>query len=284
MSTCTSYILTLHCIDKPGIVAAVSGCLSGAGCNIEESAQFNDHLSGHFFMRVRFVMSSGSNPKRFEADFRDIARSYGMHWTLCEADKKLKTMVLVSKPDHCLNDLLYRARTSNLPIEILGVISNHTSSQDMVEKEGIPFHHLAISPETKPQQEALIKSVIDESGAELSILARYMQILSQDMSNYLSGRCINIHHSFLPGFKGAKPYHQAYERGVKIIGATAHFVTSDLDEGPIITQGTAPVNHADTPEKLVRIGQDNETRVLADAVRLFAERRIFVHENRTIIL
>lgn len=278
------YILRLSCIDKPGIVAAVATALSGSGCNIEESAQYHDPLSGQFFMRVKFSQTAQNAAAKFSDSMQDIAANFDMKHEICDAEKPLKTLILVSKPDHCLNDLLYRWRTKTLPVDIAGVISNHPDSKDFVESHGLPFHHLPITPETKPQQEAQISELIESTGAELTVLARYMQILSAEMSARHAGRIINIHHSFLPGFKGAKPYHQAYERGVKIIGATSHFVTSDLDEGPIIVQRVAPVTHADTPERLIRIGQDNETRTLAEAIRLYAERRIFVHGGRTVIL
>lgn len=278
------YILRLSCIDKPGIVAAVATALSDTGCNIEESSQFHDPLSGQFFMRVKFSDVKKNAAAKFEDKYKKIAAKFDMHWHICDASVPLKTLILVSKPDHCLNDLLYRWRAQTLDIEIVGVISNHEDSREQVETAGLPFHYLPITPDTKAQQEAQISELIESTGAELTVLARYMQILSEEMSAQHMGRIINIHHSFLPGFKGAKPYHQAYERGVKIIGATAHFVTSDLDEGPIIVQRTAPVTHEDTPERLIRIGQDNETRTLAEAIRLYAERRIFVHGPRTVIL
>lgn len=278
------YILRLSCLDKPGIVAAVATLLAGNECNIEESSQFFDHLSGKFFMRVKFSEVQQNAAAKFEKAFTDIAVKFDMDWQICNASEPLKMLVLVSKPDHCLNDLLYRWRTKALPVHIMGVVSNHEDSRDLVAQHNIPFHHLPITKDTKAQQEARISELIKSTGAELTVLARYMQILSEEMSARHEGEIINIHHSFLPGFKGAKPYHQAYERGVKIIGATAHFVTSDLDEGPIIVQRVVPVTHADTPERLIRVGQENETRALAEAIRLFAERRIFVHGTRTVIL
>ncbi len=278
------YILRLSCIDKPGIVAAVATALSDSGCNIEESAQYHDPLSEQFFMRVKFSQTAQNAAAKFSDTMQDIAANFDMKHEVCDAAKPLKTLILVSRPDHCLNDLLYRWLTKTLPVDIAGVVSNHTDSKDFVESHGLPFHHLPVTPKTKPQQEAQISELIESTGTELTVLARYMQILSAEMSERHAGRIINIHHSFLPGFKGAKPYHQAYERGVKIIGATSHFVTSDLDEGPIIVQRVAPVTHADTPERLISIGQDNETRTLAEAIRLYAERRIFVHGGRTVIL
>ncbi|MEM6780864.1 MAG: formyltetrahydrofolate deformylase [Pseudomonadota bacterium] len=278
------FILRLSCIDKPGIVAAVAGALADAACNIEESSQFFDHLCGRFFMRVKFSETAQNAAAKFENAFTNTAAKFDMEYQICDASRRLKTLLVVSKPDHCLNDVLYRWRTKTLPIELVGVISNHEDSRDLVVQHGLDFHHLPITPKTKAQQEAKVSELIESTGAELSVLARYMQILSEDMSAQHAGRMINIHHSFLPGFKGAKPYHQAYERGVKIIGATAHFVTSDLDEGPIIVQQVVTVTHADTPERLIEIGQENETRALAEAIRLYAERRIFVQGNRTIIL
>ena len=275
------HILRLSCIDKPGIVAATASALADAGCNIEESAQFHDQLSQMFFMRVHFVPQNNTALDEFEEAFQAIADDFSMKWAIYDAEKPLNTLILVSKPDHCLNDLLYRWRSKNLPINIAAIASNHEDSRNDVEQFGLPFHHLSGG---KAEQEKTIDTLIENTGAELTVLARYMQILSSTICEKHAGNIINIHHSFLPGFKGARPYHQAYERGVKIIGATAHFVTRDLDEGPIITQGVAPVTHADSPDTLMRIGQDNETRVLAEAVRLYAQRRIFVHGSRTIIL
>lgn len=277
-------VLHLHCCDKPGVVAAVATCLSNNQCNIEESAQFNDHLSGQFFMRVVFKPLEDGCLKSFENRFADIAQTFSMQWNIYDLGQSVKTLILVSKAGHCLNDLLYRWRTNHLNIDIVGVASNHKDHKKLVEDRGLKFYHLPISAQTKSQQEAALSEIIENENAELIALARYMQILSDDMCQKYSGRIINIHHSFLPGFKGAKPYHQAYERGVKIIGATAHFATADLDEGPIIEQETVRINHADTPKKLQVIGQDTENKVLARAIKLYAERRIFLHGARTIIL
>ena len=207
-----------------------------------------------------------------------------MVWHIDNLQEDLRTILMVSQHDHCLNDLLYRWRTNSLPINITAVISNHEKTRDLVEAHGLPFYHLPITSETKIEQEARVKEIIKETNSELIVLARYMQILSEDMCETYQGRIINIHHSFLPGFKGARPYHQAYERGVKIIGATAHFATADLDEGPIIEQEITPVNHSYTPEKMQSLGRDIESRVLARAIRLYGERRIFVHARRTVIL
>lgn len=278
------HILRLHCDDKPGVVAAVATTLSNNQCNIEESAQFNDHLSGQFYMRVVFSPLEDSCLSSFQERFTKIAEEFSMTWQICEADKPLKTLLMVSQHDHCLNDLLYRWRTKHLPIDIAGVVSNHETARDLVENHSLPFHYLPVTKETKGNQEKQVRQIIDETGSELVVLARYMQILSEDFCESYQGRVINIHHSFLPGFKGARPYHQAYERGVKIIGATAHFATADLDEGPIIAQSVVPVDHSHTPQKMQALGRDTESHVLADAIRLYAERRIFLHGKRTVIL
>lgn len=278
------HILRLHCDDKPGIVAAVATTLSNNQCNIEESSQYHDPLSGQFYMRVVFSEAQNGCLKSFGERFEEVAHEFSMTWQICDGAKPLKTLLMVSQHDHCLNDLLYRWRTNHLPIEITAVVSNHTEAKDLVEGHGLSFHHLPVSKSNKPEQEKQVRQIIDETGAELTVLARYMQILSEDFCGDYQGKVINIHHSFLPGFKGARPYHQAYERGVKIIGATAHFATADLDEGPIIAQDIVPVDHSYTPEKMQALGRDTESRVLARAIRLYAERRIFLHGKRTIIL
>lgn len=278
------YILKLQCEDKPGIVAAVAGALAGAGCNIEESAQFFDHHSGQFFMRVVYNPKDAESGATFERTFQGVRGTYGMAATISPVANALKTLILVSKEDHCLNDLLYRWRTGHLNMEIVGVASNHETCRSLAESRGLAFHHLPVTAETKAAQEGKLRAVIEQSGAELVVLARYMQIMSEEFCRDYAGRVINIHHSFLPGFKGAKPYHQAHERGVKIIGATAHFATTDLDEGPIIEQDTMRVTHAHTPEKMQVLGRDTEARVLARAIELYAERRIFLHGQRTVIL
>ncbi len=277
------HVLRLHCIDKPGIVAAVAATLSNNQCNIEESSQFFDPFSGRFFMRVVFRAMEQGCIEGFIKDFPENAAIFGMDWTVCDLDSKVRALVLVSRADHCLHDLMYRTRTKALNIEIAGVISNHPDLSRLAAHDALPFHHLPME-QGKEAQENKLESLIEETGAELVILARYMQILSQQLCNKYIGRIINIHHSFLPGFKGAKPYHQAYERGVKIIGATAHFATPDLDEGPIITQDVEPIDHACLPEKMQQIGRDTEALVLSRAVRLFTERRVFLHGNRTVIL
>ena len=280
--TKNSFILALSCDDRPGLVAAVSNVLAEAGGNITEAAQFNDIESGRFFMRVAFDLDAEVEEARRIVS--PLAQHHGMHWRLNPKGRRPKVVLLVSKFDHCLGDLLYRMRIGEMPMDVVGVISNHPKEVLKVSTIGdIPFHHLPITSDTKPAQEAAIKQVIEDSGAELVVLARYMQILSDDLSAYLSGRCINIHHSFLPGFKGAKPYHQAHARGVKMIGATAHYVTEDLDEGPIIAQDVEHISHNDAPDDLVRKGRDIERRVLARAVLWHLQDRVLLNGNRTIV-
>lgn len=276
------HILRLHCKDQPGIVAAVATALSDSTCNIEESAQFHDPFSGHFFMRVVYAPLKDESERKFQTAFKSIASKFSMEWQIDAQDTPVRTLILVSKDDHCLNDLLYRWRTKHLGINITAVASNHDNNRKLVEDRHIRFHHLPIKD--KAIQEAKITELVESTKSELIVLARYMQILSDDFCSKYAGRVINIHHSFLPGFKGARPYHQAYERGVKIIGATAHFATADLDEGPIIEQETVHVNHSYTPQKMQSLGRDTEARVLARALHLYTERRIFLHGKRTVIL
>lgn len=277
-------ILRLSCDDKPGIVAAVATTLSNNQCNIEESSQFHDPHSNQFYMRVVFTPLQEGCLKSFSERFQSIADDFKMKWQICDATQPLKTLIMVSDHDHCLNDLLYRHRTKQLPIEITAVISNHNTTKNMVESHGLPFYELPLKENKKQQQEEQVQKIIKKTGSELVVLARYMQILSEEFCTHHQGRVINIHHSFLPGFKGARPYHQAYERGVKIIGATAHFATADLDEGPIIAQETVPIDHSYTPQKMQAMGRDTESRVLARAISKYAERRIFLNGKRTIIL
>ena len=278
----TDYILTLHCEDQPGIVAAIASRIVGFDGNINEAQQFDDHETGRFFMRVAF--STNALIEKLEADFSEDIKRFGISHSLQIAGRKPRVLILVSKFDHCLGDLLYRVRTSELNMACVGIVSNHPSEiLSLTANPDIPYHHFPIDKASKPAQEARIKQVIEETGAELIILARYMQILSDDFSGYLSGRCINIHHSFLPGFKGAKPYHQAHERGVKMIGATAHYVTEDLDEGQIIAQDVEHVTHADRPDDLVRMGRDIERRVLAKAVTLHLQGRVLVNGRKTVV-
>ncbi|MEW5421563.1 formyltetrahydrofolate deformylase [Amorphus sp. 3PC139-8] len=277
-----TYVLTLRCQDRPGIVARVTTRLADSGGNIEEAQQFEDKETGNFFMRVAFTIAEPIDD--FLNGFAEEVKRFDLTWTLRPADAKRRVLILVSKFDHCLGDLLYRMRIGELNMECVGIVSNHPSSAlHLTLQEGISYHHLPVTKDTKAGQEAQIKKVIEESGAELVVLARYMQILSDDFSAYLSGRCINIHHSFLPGFKGAKPYHQAYERGVKMIGATAHYVTADLDEGPIIAQDVEHVTHADRPDDLVRKGRDIERRVLARAVSYHLEDRVLMNDGKTVV-
>ena len=276
-------ILTISCTDVPGIVARVSGTLFDHGANVLEAQQFDDQESGRFFMRV--VFDPGQNSaEMLRAALEPVAQQYGMDWNLRDTAKKRRVVLMVSRFDHCLGDLLYRARIGELPMDVVAILGNHPKETLSISLIGdIPYHHLPITRDTKPQQEARVKRIVTESGAELVVLARYMQILSDDLSAFLSGRCINIHHSFLPGFKGAKPYHQAHARGVKMIGATAHFVTSDLDEGPIIHQDVEAISHVDSPDELVRKGRDIERRVLARAVRAYLEDRVLINGHKTVV-
>ena len=277
------FILSLSCIDRPGIVAAVAVALRNSGGNIRSAQQFDDPETGNFFMRVEFRIDDRQEEECC-ALIAAVAADFGLQWTLRPADARKKVLLLVSKFDHCLGDLLYRQRIGELPMDIVGIICNHPrEALSLSIIEGIPFHHLPVTRDTKSKQEAQIKQIIESTGADLIVLARYMQILSDDLSAFLSGRCINIHHSFLPGFKGAKPYHQAHARGVKMIGATAHFVTSDLGEGPIIHQDVEPISHVDSPEELVRKGRDIERRVLARAVRAYLEDRVLINGHKTVV-
>ena len=280
-----THILTVSCVDGPGLVAAVAGFLAENGCNILELQQFNDGETGLFFLRVRYeVLDPALALATLQSRFRPLADARGFKWNMRDTADRRKVMLLVSKFDHCLGDLLYRHRIGELNMDVVGIISNHPREALNLTLIGdIPYHHLPITRDTKPQQEAQIKELVTASGAELVVLARYMQILSDDLSAFLSGRCINIHHSFLPGFKGARPYHQAHARGVKMIGATAHYVTEDLDEGPIIHQDVEAITHAYTPDELVQKGRDIERRVLANAVALHLDDRVFVNGNRTVV-
>lgn len=281
-----SYILTLSCEDRVGIVAAVSGHLAEIGGFIVDSQQYADLDAHRFFMRVAFKASDERFPEtvnRLRSGLMPIAHDFGMAWELVSAADRPKLMIAVSKGSHCLNDLLHRWHTGDLPVDVVGVISNHPDLRALTEWHGVPYHHLPVGPETRDEQEASLRSLLDESGADYLVLARYMQVLSPDLADRLAGRCINIHHSFLPSFKGARPYRSAQERGVKLIGATAHFVTGDLDEGPIIEQDVERVDHRATEQELVRIGRDIEARVLARAVRWTAERRVLLNGIRTVV-
>ncbi|WP_336969107.1 formyltetrahydrofolate deformylase [Sphingobium aromaticiconvertens] len=276
------YILTLSCQDRPGLVAAVSALLFAQGGNILEAQQFDDRETGLFFMRV--VFATDQSRDALEAAIGGLADQHQMICRLRAAQERQKVLILVSKFDHCLGDLLYRTRIGELNMEVVGIASNHPFSAHNPGLIGdAPFHHLPVTPDTKQAQEAQIKALVEASSADLVILARYMQILSDDLAAFLSGRCINIHHSFLPGFKGAKPYHQAHARGVKMIGATAHYVTSDLDEGPIIHQDVEAISHADAPENLVAKGRNIEQRVLARAVLYHLQERVLINGGKTVV-
>jgi formyltetrahydrofolate deformylase len=277
------FVLLIATEDRKGIVAAAANSIASQDCNIVESSQYGDPSNGRFFMRVAFVGPAAMTIESFTEAFTPVATAFRLDWRVHDLRRKLKAMIMVSQGGHCLNDLLYRTSTNRLPMAVTSVVSNHTTWQRRVEHEGIPFQHLPITPENKLEQEALLLQLVEEQEVDLIILARYMQVLSDQLCRKLDGRVINIHHSFLPGFKGAKPYHRAYDRGVKMVGATAHYVTPDLDEGPIITQDVSIVDHADTVEDLIAQGQDTESRVLARAVKLHLEHRVLLNGNRTIV-
>ncbi len=277
-----AYILTLSCPDRLGLVHAVSGFLLEHGGNIEEAAQYNDNDTGLFFMRVQFACSQ-YDLTTLKNQLTTFAEPHQMRWSLHAPAQPVKTVLLVSKEGHCLNDLLFRWKSGLLPIDIRAIISNHRDFYQLAASYNIPFHHIPVTAATKAQAEARQLEVIEQEGAELVVLARYMQVLSNDMCQKLQGRAINIHHSFLPSFKGAKPYYQAHDRGVKLIGATAHYVTADLDEGPIIEQDVARVDHTDTVEDLTARGQDTESLVLARAVKWHSERRVILNGHKTVV-
>jgi formyltetrahydrofolate deformylase len=276
------YVLTLSCPDRAGIVSTVTGVLAEQGANITEAAQFNDHSTGLFFMRVQFDCVA-DKLTALKAAFEPKAQALQMQWSLQEAGSRVPTIIMVSKLGHCLNDLLFRYKAGLLPLDIRAIVSNHRDFYQLAASYDIPFHHIPVSASTKPQAEAKLLDLVGETGAELVVLARYMQVLSDALCRQLEGRAINIHHSFLPSFKGAKPYQQAYDRGVKIIGATAHYVTADLDEGPIIEQDIARADHSMTPEQLTAMGADVECSVLARAVRWHAQRRVLVNGHKTVV-
>jgi len=277
------FVLLIVCDDRKGIVAAVANSIASQDCNIVESSQYGDEATGRFFMRIAINCPAGSTKESFEAAFLPVATAFQLEWRIHDLRKKLRAMIMVSQGGHCLNDLLYRTATKRLPMEITSVVSNHQNWQRRAEHEGIPFYHLPVTPENKLEQEAKLLAMVEEQNVDLVILARYMQVLSDQLCRKLDGRVINIHHSFLPGFKGAKPYHRAYERGVKMVGATAHYVTPDLDEGPIITQDVSIVDHADTVDDLIAQGQETESRVLSRAVKLHLDHRVMLNGNRTIV-
>ncbi|WP_299323502.1 formyltetrahydrofolate deformylase [Parasphingopyxis sp.] len=282
----TSYILTLTAEDRVGLVAAVTGFLAKHDGFILDSQQYADLDTERFFMRVEFKSAGVDFPETIEAvqtKFSDVADRYDLHWHLDASDAPPAIVVAVSKASHCLNDLLHRRKTGALPVEIAAVVSNHENCRALTEWHGVPFHHLPVSDGNRAEQERQILAIMAEAEAETLVLARYMQVLSPGLVEQLAGRCINIHHSFLPGFKGARPYHRAYERGVKLIGATAHFVTADLDEGPIIEQAVERVDHRASVDDMIRIGRDIEAQVLARAVKWIGERRVLVNGARTVV-
>jgi formyltetrahydrofolate deformylase len=283
MNPGADHVLLISSEDRKGIVAAVANSIVSQDCNIVESAQYGDPVTGRFFMRVAVSGPADMTVDKFSEAFTPVATAFRLDWRIHDLRKKLRAMIMVSQGGHCLNDLLYRTSTNRLPIDVTSIVSNHTTWQRRAEHESVPFHHLPITPENKLEQEAKLLAMVEDQQVDLIILARYMQVLSDQLCRKLDGRVINIHHSFLPGFKGAKPYHRAYDRGVKMVGATAHYVTADLDEGPIITQDVSIVDHADTVEDLIAQGQDTESRVLARAVKLHSEHRVLLNGNRTVV-
>ncbi|WP_295519692.1 formyltetrahydrofolate deformylase [Limnohabitans sp. Rim8] len=278
----TTYILTLSCPDRTGIVHAVSGFLLERGGNIEEAAQYNDHDTGLFFMRVQFACDQLGG-EGLKAQWATFAQTFDMQWDLHATAQPMRTVLMVSKEGHCLNDLLFRWKSGLLHLDIRAIVSNHREFYQLAASYNVPFHHIQVNKDNKAQAEAKQYEIIEAEGAELVVLARYMQILSDDLCRKLAGRAINIHHSFLPSFKGAKPYYQAHDRGVKLIGATAHYVTADLDEGPIIEQDVARVDHSKTVEDLTTIGRDTESQVLARAVKWHSEHRVLINGHKTVI-
>lgn len=276
-------VLTVSCKSTRGIVAAISGYLADKGCYITDSSQFDDLQTGLFFMRVSFISQEGESLDAITEGFAPVAERFGITSEFHEAAQRMKVMLMVSRFGHCLNDLLYRWKIGALPIDIVGVVSNHFDYQKVVVNHDIPFHHIKVTKENKPRAEAALMELVEQSGTELIVLARYMQVLSDDLCKKMSGRIINIHHSFLPSFKGANPYKQAYERGVKLIGATAHYVTADLDEGPIIEQDIVRITHAQSPEDYVSLGRDVESQVLARAIHAHIHHRTFINGNRTVV-
>lgn len=279
------YILKVSCEDQAGIVASLTSALFSENANIVDAQQFNDPTTGMFFMRVVFDADAGRfHDGRIEQSLHKATSEFNIDWSLRPADTRKRVVIMVSQLDHCMGDLLYRVRIGELPMDVVAIVSNHPQTTLKVSMIGdIPYHYLPVTKESKTQQEQKVKAIIEQHQADLVILARYMQILSDDFAKYLEGRCVNIHHSSLPGFKGAKPYHQAFDRGVKLIGATAHLVTAELDEGPIIEQDIEHITHADLPEDLVRIGRDIERRVLAKAVTYLLEDRVFLNGSKTVV-
>ena len=279
------HVLTIACPERPGIVHAVTGFLLEQGRDIVELKQFGDRRAGQFFMRVDVAGADAPGlTKAMSAAFEPIAQALDAQWTLAPKGTKRRVLIMVSKFDHCLNDLLHRARLGELPIDVVAVVSNHRDHEELVKWHQIPFFHVPVTADTKPAAEARLLELIDEYDVELVVLARYMQVLSDELSRKLTGMTINIHHSFLPSFKGAKPYHQAWDRGVKTVGATAHYVNAELDEGPIISQQVQDVDHTYSPEDLVAAGRDTECKALSNAVKWHCEGRVFLYGNRTVVL
>lgn len=279
----TKYILRCVASDRIGILAAVTGKLAEHHLNVVESHNFADQQTRLFFIREVFEATEDFNISRFEEDFKSVENEFNITWALRRANDLKKCLVMVSKADHCLNDLLYRHRRNRLGADIVAVVSNHQDAKWLAERQNVEFFHVPVNANAKEDSEQKLLEILNQTKTDFVVLARYMQILSKNLSEHLSGRCINIHHSFLPSFKGAKPYHQAHQRGVKVIGATAHYVTADLDEGPIITQDVTPVDHRMTPERLVALGRDIESRVLVRAVTAHAEGRVFLNGSRTVV-
>ena len=278
-----NFVLTVQCQSRRGIVAAIAGFLADHGCNITDSAQFDDPQTEKFFMRITFRSETGANLETLRSSFETVAAEFDITFALNNSAQRTKVLLMVSNFGHCLNDLLYRWRIGALPIDIVGVVSNHLTYQKLIVNHDIPFHHIRVTKENKPQAEQRLMEVVGESEAELIVLARYMQILSDQVCKKMQGRVINIHHSFLPSFKGANPYKQAFVRGVKLIGATAHYVTADLDEGPIIEQDIVRITHAQSPEDYVSLGRDIEAQVLARAIHAHIHQRAFLNGNKTIV-
>jgi formyltetrahydrofolate deformylase len=284
-NTAYTYTLTATCASRMGTTAAVTGFIASHRLYIMEMQQFDDVLTRRFFVRVVFCGVSGESLDlaRLRVDFLNVANAEQMQWAIHDGTHRSRVLIMVSKLDHCLEDLLYRRRTGELKMEVSAIVSNHPDMRVIAEQNGIEYHHLPVTADTKSAQEARLLELINTTHTEWVVLARYMQIFSDDLAKRLQGRVVNIHHSFLPGFKGAKPYHQAHTRGVKLIGATAHFVTGDLDEGPIIEQIVARVDHSYTPEMLAAAGRDSERRALSTAVRLLLEHRVFLDEHKTVV-
>ncbi len=279
-----SYILTITCPDTVGIVAAVAGYLRDQNFFVEESAHYGDRDTRMFFSRTRFSLNGGSwSEEVFRSGFKRISEKFEMQWDVHDADRKPRVVIMVSKHDHCLNDLLYRYRTGTLAMEVPAIVSNHENLRSLAEWHNIPFHHVPVTAKSKPQAEKRLLEILEDTRADLLVLARYMQVLSDNICDKLSGQAINIHHSFLPSFKGARPYHKAHERGVKLIGATAHYVNCDLDEGPIIEQVVERVDHTYGPDDLAAVGRDAEAITLARAVKYHIEHRVFLNGARTVV-